>query len=109
MEERYSRLFRATLGFTFLIKALLALAIPITSDEAYFTLWAMYPDFGYYDHPPMAGWMLYVLSFFGHSTLLFRLPAILSTILIGAGIYLVLKEYDRQKAYIASVFSSFPP
>ena len=32
--------------------------IPLTEDEAYYRLWAMHPQLGYYDHPPMVAWWL---------------------------------------------------
>jgi 4-amino-4-deoxy-L-arabinose transferase-like glycosyltransferase len=35
-----------------------AAIIPLTEDEAYYRLWAMHPQFGYYDHPPMVAWWL---------------------------------------------------
>ena len=44
----------ATLAFRFWLGA----ALPITGDEAYFAIWGQRPDLGYYDHPPMVGWML---------------------------------------------------
>ncbi len=31
---------------------------PLTEDEAYYRLWAMRPQFGYYDHPPMIAWWI---------------------------------------------------
>jgi len=37
----------------------LSAAVPFTGDEAYFTYWGVYADLGYYDHPPMIGWLLY--------------------------------------------------
>lgn len=31
---------------------------PLTEDEAYYRLWAMRPQLGYYDHPPMIAWWI---------------------------------------------------
>src|ERR1700757_1195396 len=31
---------------------------PLTEDEAYYRLWAMRPQLGYYDHPPMVAWWI---------------------------------------------------
>ena len=36
----------------------IAMALPITADEAYFFWWGRIPDWGYYDHPPMIGWWI---------------------------------------------------
>ncbi len=34
--------------------------IPLVEDEAYYALWATAPAWGYYDHPPMIAWMIYL-------------------------------------------------
>jgi hypothetical protein len=33
---------------------------PLTEDEAYYRLWSLKPDFGYFDHPPMIAWWLWL-------------------------------------------------
>lgn len=109
MEKQINKLFWSSVLFTLAIKIFLAAAIPITSDEAYFIVWARHPDFGYYDHPPMIGWILYLVLFLGSSEFLVRLPAILSTILIGIGIYLILRDYDRVKAGLAAILFMVSP
>ncbi|HWU84800.1 MAG TPA: glycosyltransferase family 39 protein [Rhodocyclaceae bacterium] len=62
-----------TLGFRFWFAAVL----PFTGDEGYFIWWGQWPDWGYYDHPPMIGWWLAALLKFGHSEWWLRLPQIL--------------------------------
>ena len=48
------------------VGALLALRIALsatmhlTEDEAYYRLWSMAPAFGYYDHPPMIAWWIWL-------------------------------------------------
>ena len=63
----------ATLAFRFWLGA----ALPITADEAYFTLWGRYPALGYYDHPPMVGWLLAPLVAVSQAEWVVRLPSIL--------------------------------
>lgn len=94
---------------SFLTKIFLSMFLPITGDEAYFCVWAGFPDFGYYDHPPMAGWILSVMFFFGKSILLVRLPAILSTLIIGICMYLMLKKEDNEKAFLVAVLFLVSP
>ena len=36
----------------------IAFALPITGDEAFFYWWGVFKDWGYYDHPPMVGWLI---------------------------------------------------
>src|SRR5258706_6321934 len=46
------------LAATLLFRFWLSAAAPVTADEAYFILWGRAPALGYYDHPPMVGWIL---------------------------------------------------
>jgi 4-amino-4-deoxy-L-arabinose transferase-like glycosyltransferase len=32
---------------------------PLTDDEAYYRLWSLKPDLGYFDHPPMIAWWIW--------------------------------------------------
>lgn len=41
------------------IRLVVAAALPLTEDEAYYRLWAQAPAFGYYDHPPMIAWWIW--------------------------------------------------
>src|ERR1700693_1144860 len=84
-------------------KILLAAALPITSDEAYFVIWAKNLDFGYYDHPPMIGWILYLFLTFGDSPLFLRLPAVFLSILIGISIFFLLAGKDEEKASLTAI------
>src|SRR2546425_526282 len=40
-----------------LLRCWIAATFPISGDEALFYWWGVYPDWGYSDHPPMAGWL----------------------------------------------------
>ena len=85
-KNTHRRLFFHVLAITTLIKLWLALAIPLTGDEAYFYQWGKHLDWGgYYDHPPMAGWILWLLQQFSSHLLVLRLPAILLWIVITLG------------------------
>ena len=42
------------------IRVLLAANLHLTEDEAYYRLWSMAPAFGYYDHPPMIAWWVWL-------------------------------------------------
>jgi 4-amino-4-deoxy-L-arabinose transferase-like glycosyltransferase len=65
------------LGATLLFRLWLSGIVPVTADEAYFILWGRTPALGYYDHPPMVGWMLAPLAALGESPWLLRMPAVL--------------------------------
>lgn len=42
------------------LRLVLAGAIPLTEDEAYYRLWSEAPAFGYFDHPPMIAWWIWL-------------------------------------------------
>jgi 4-amino-4-deoxy-L-arabinose transferase-like glycosyltransferase len=68
----------ATLAFRFWLAA----ALPITGDEAYFILWGRSPDLGFYDHPPMVGWLLAPLVRLSEAAWVLRLPVLLLPVLL---------------------------
>jgi hypothetical protein len=47
--------------------------LPVIEDEAYFVSWGDHLSGGYYDHPPLTGWIAYLLSHFQAEELLLRL------------------------------------
>ena len=65
------------LAATLLFRLWLAAVAPVTADEAYFILWGRTPELGYYDHPPMVGWLLAPLAAVSDASWLLRLPAVL--------------------------------
>jgi hypothetical protein len=97
-EERLRRLFLWALFGTFLLKIVLSFVVPLTNDEAYYYLHAIQPALGYRDHPPMSAWFLYPFLLLGKSEWIVRLPAVLSSTLVGAGIYFLLRGHDEAKA-----------
>ncbi|NOX72072.1 MAG: hypothetical protein GXP03_00090 [Alphaproteobacteria bacterium] len=55
----------ASLGFILLIVVLMQMFLPIASDEAYFIAWGKTLAPGFYDHPPLPGWISYGLRGLG--------------------------------------------
>jgi 4-amino-4-deoxy-L-arabinose transferase-like glycosyltransferase len=84
-------------------KLWLSAALPLTGDEAYFLYWGLYPDFGYYDHPPMIGWLLYLMHGISNAPWLLRLPVTLLPFALAAGVYFVLRGADEIKATLAAL------
>ncbi len=69
-----------------------ASAIPLTEDEAYYRLWAMHPQLGYYDHPPMVAWWLALgTRLAGDTPLGARLVPVLASAIAGLLIYDISK------------------
>ena len=97
---------RALLAAAALILAFklwLSAVLPFTGDEAYFLTWGLYPDFGYYDHPPMIGWLLYLVHRVSSATWFLRLPVTLLPFALAAGVYFALRRADETKARLAAL------
>ena len=92
----------ATLVFRVWLSAL----APITADEAYFILWGRAPALGYYDHPPMVGWMLAPLTAISEAPWLLRLPAVLVPPFAALGAWLALRGWfgrDEETSNLAAL------
>ncbi|MDZ7663486.1 ArnT family glycosyltransferase [Thiohalophilus sp.] len=94
---------------TLVAKLVLAHYLPMTGDEAYFILWGNYPDYGYYDHPPMVGWLLSAMLAVSDAPLWLRLPQILLTSFIGLAIYLLLRRTHEAVAVAVAVLYLVAP
>ncbi len=95
--------FYLALLLTLAFKFWLASALPMTGDEAYFIYWGVYPDYGFWDHPPMIGWILALLLQFSKAEWVLRLPAILLPALVAVGMLQYLRLVDEDKAYAAAL------
>ncbi len=93
-----------------LVRTWIGATFPITGDEAYFYWWGIYPDWGYYDHPPMAGWTIAaMLRLFDDSTLAMRIPALLLPTVLGAVLWWGFADLDREKTAWAIVLFWLTP
>jgi len=88
-------------GLVLFFKLLILALVPLTGDEAYFIKWAANLSSGYYDHPPMVGWLIYIMSFVNDSIIFFRLFSFAAAIIVAFSIYNIAKLYiDENKAYL---------
>lgn len=97
------------LGIALLVKLVLAWLLPVTGDEAYFVLWGRHPDYGYYDHPPMAGWLTWLQLQVSDHRIWLRMPGILTELLIAGGLYAVLRRQDADRARWLALLLTFSP
>ncbi len=92
------------------IKVLIAAALPLTGDEAYFALYARNPDWGgFYDHPPMVGWMLWLMGHAGSHEAILRLPAVALGLLLPLALYWCLRDVDERKARLVALLLLLTP
>ncbi len=97
------------LTLALLVKLVIAALLPMTGDEAYFVLWGRHLDYGYYDHPPMAGWMTWLMLQFSEHPVVVRLPGIATELLIALGLYAQWQRIDAEKARLAALLFLFSP
>jgi len=109
---RARRVFAQIFALTLLVKLWLAACFPITGDEAFFYQWGVFPDWGYSDHPPMVGWLLYLLNGVSHHPLSLRFFSVLLWSLIALGLIDLIRRIDatrEEEAYrLGSLFLLMP-
>lgn len=88
----------------------IATTFPITGDEAFFYWWGVYPDWGYYDHPPMVGWLIALMrATLGDTTWAIRLPVVLLPLALGGLVGWALSPLDRERSAWAVLFFWLAP
>jgi len=109
MIKEYARELKIV-GIILLLKLIILSLIPITGDEAYFVKWATHLSSGYYDHPPMVGWLIYLMSFISDNIIFFRLFSFLSALVVAWSIMRIALLYMEQKkaTFLALLFLASP-
>ncbi|MES2686021.1 MAG: glycosyltransferase family 39 protein [Pseudomonadota bacterium] len=88
----------------------IAATFPITGDEAFFYWWGVYPDWGYYDHPPMVGWLIALMrATLGDTIWSIRLPVVLLPLALGGLVGWALAPLGRERAAWAVLFFWLAP
>ncbi len=92
------------------LKLAILLVLPLTGDEAYFIGWGQQPELGYYDHPPVVGWLIYLLGFINEHYYFYRLVAFLSTFFVSWLVYRLLEpdKGGNVAIMVAAVFLVSP-
>lgn len=85
-----------------------AALIPITPDETYYWFWSRFPSFGYFDHPPMVAWWIWLsTALFGNSTFGVRALSILAVLPLSAAVYATgVALFDRPIARRAVLWTN---
>jgi hypothetical protein len=100
----------AVAGLSLLIRLVISATFPITGDEAFFYWWGVFPDWGYYDHPPMVGWFIAaMLHGLGDSTWSIRLPTVLLPLVQGLVLWWGVSAWDRERAPWAALLFWLTP
>ncbi|MCK4875296.1 MAG: hypothetical protein KAS26_05550, partial [Sulfurimonas sp.] len=95
----------------FIFKIAILLLLPLTGDEAYFIKWGANLSQGYYDHPPMVGWLIYLMSFVSESHIFYRMFPVATTFVVAWVIYKIALLYNVRNSkafYTALIFLASP-
>ena len=102
-------LFYKSMLFVLVLRIGLAAWFPMTADEAYFITWGKYPDYGFYDHTPILGWLLSSFLWLSDAGWWLRMPAVLLPIFLAWGIYkILLPRYADVAPWVAMAFLFAP-
>lgn len=91
-------------------RGILAALLELGNDEVYYRTYALFPDLGHFDHPPMVGWVIQFFTFdlLFQSEFFLRLPGLIlgsASILL---VYMIGKELrdPRTGWYAALLFTA---
>lgn len=103
------RVFALVACVTLAARALLAAGLPITGDEAYFFWWGKFPDWGFYDHPPMVGWWLAALAKLSWHPFVLRLPALLVPVAVAGLAVACVRRHGEALAWVCGTLVLLAP
>lgn len=89
---------------TVALRSLLAAWIPLSGDEAYYAAWGLHPQAGYYDQPPMIGWLLALFGRLGVHAFWLRVPALLAGPLGAWAAYRLARPLGAERGRLAALY-----
>ncbi len=93
------------------VKITLAVWLPLSNDEAYYWVWGHHPDWSYFDHPGMVGWLFTLGTFLENLGNGARIPGVILghlTLLIWWKILAPWLDERKQTAWLLlMLFSPF--
>jgi 4-amino-4-deoxy-L-arabinose transferase-like glycosyltransferase len=93
------------------IKIALAASVELRAHEAYYWLYAQHPALGYFDHPGMIGWIVWLsTTLFGDSPLGVRMVPIAAGSLAAWLVFLAGRQlYDERTGRLAALLTALVP
>ncbi|HYB93700.1 MAG TPA: glycosyltransferase family 39 protein [Vicinamibacterales bacterium] len=90
--------FAVVVGLLTALRLYVMTQVPLTGDEAYYWQWSQHLALGYYDHPPMVGWVIAMFTWiFGTSVFSARLAGPLSSAVTALIVYRLAREISEQQ------------
>jgi 4-amino-4-deoxy-L-arabinose transferase-like glycosyltransferase len=99
------------LSALFVFRLIIAWALPLSPQEAYYWVYSLHPDLSYFDHPPLVAYtILFFSTLFGPAVLSIRLGALLYAFGTCWLIYLIGKRMiDERTGFWAGLIINFLP
>jgi hypothetical protein len=77
----------------------------LSDTEAYYLTWSRFPDWSYYDHPPLVAWMMSATTIGSRSPFFVRIGSVLCSALFGFLVYrLAVRLFASARAGFLAVF-----
>jgi 4-amino-4-deoxy-L-arabinose transferase-like glycosyltransferase len=106
----YLTLAYAWLVLTPLIRYVCVASVPLANGEAYYVSWARFPDWSYYDHPPLLAWTTWLATRVAPTLAMVRLGPVLFSALAALLIHrLALRLFSERAAFFAVVLHAALP
>jgi hypothetical protein len=98
------------LGMTAL-RLVVAAGSGLSDTEAYYLTWSRFPDWSYYDHPPLLAWLLAATTTLSRAPIFVRIGSVLSSALFGFLVYrLAARLFASPRAgFLAALVVSIVP
>lgn len=90
-----------------LFSAIYNVFLPLHGDEAYYWMWSHHLQAGYYDHPPMIAFMIYLTNFISESEWGVRLVNVFSFSIAAVYIFKLTREIADDKTALNAVVIFF--
>ena len=101
----------ALVAVIFLWRLYLSASLQLHPDEAYYWMWSRHPDIGYFDHPPMVAWFIWLSTRLAQSEAWVRLSATLLMPLLSGLMWQLAMQLFRSVTVAAGsvlLFNLFP-
>ena len=104
-EKRINQILFWLLAISAVIRGIAAASIEFGNDEVYYWVYALYPDWSHFDHPPMVGWViqLFSLNLLLDSEFFIRLSSIL---FMTADTYIIFRIGKEMKNAQAGLYAA---
>jgi 4-amino-4-deoxy-L-arabinose transferase-like glycosyltransferase len=106
-----SRMLLILLSILFAFRLIIALALPLSPQEAYYWVYSLHPDLSYFDHPPLVAYtILFFSTVFGPTVLSIRTGALLYAFGTCWLIFLIGRRlFDEKTGFWTGLLINFLP